>query len=260
VSFRFFSLEVVESVGWYRFNRPPVNAVDWDMLDEMEPAFRALDDDPGVRVIVIASSIERYFNAGADVAAFRDRLDEMGAWIEKTHSLAHAVRSSRKPVLAALNGVAVGGGLEMTYHADLRFAASNARIGQPEVNLGFIPPVGGTQGLLRLIGRSNAFRLLYGGELVDAETAVAIGLVDIVVPPETLEAEVQRYAEALVKKPANALASIRRCLIEGEAGTFADGMLVEKEEANALARHRNFREGVGAFLDKRDPSWTDELD
>ena len=254
--FEFIELERRGPVGWFRFNRGPVNAVHWPMLDQLEPAFMALHDDDQVRVIVIASALERYFNSGADISIFKG-IDgaRMADWVAKSHGLANAVRRSGKPVLAAINGVAVGGGLEMALHADLRFAADNARLGQPEVNIGFIPPVAGTQGLVRLLGRSLAFRVLYGGELIDAAMALEIGLVDVVTAPEELEHDVQAYGEMLAGKPANTLASIRRCLIEGGTRDFEAGLEIERDEAIALAEHPNFAEGVAAFLEKRKAKW-----
>ncbi len=256
MGFEFIELERKGPVGWFNFNRAPVNAVHWPMLDELEPAFTELHEDPSIRVIVIASAMERYFSSGADLAAFKGiEGARMGDWVATSHSLARCLRGSAKPVLAAINGIAVGGGLEMALHADLRFAASDARLGQPEVNIGFIPPVGGTQGLVRLVGRSNAFRVLYEGALMDAEQARAIGLVDMVVVPDVLAAEVQAYGEMLAQKPANTLASIRRCLIDGGGRDFDAGLEVERTEAIALADHGNFAEGVGAFLEKRKPEW-----
>lgn len=256
MTFEYVDLEVRGAVGWYRFNRPPRNAVDWDMLYELAPAFEALLERAEVRVIVIASALEGYFATGADVSAFQGvGGDRMGDWVRETHRLARILRASRKPILAAIQGVAVGGGLEMTLHADLRFVASDARLGQPEINIGFIPPVAGTQGLVRLVGRSHAFSMLYGGELMDATTAHEIGLVDFVVPPGELDAEVQAYGEKLASRPANVLAAIRRCLIDGGGLAFEDGMEIEKNQALALADHANFREGVSAFLEKRKPEW-----
>lgn len=256
MSFRSIELDVVGPVGWYRFNGPPRNATDWEALYELAPAFEDLLARPEVRVIVLASALEGYFHTGADVAAFRDvTADRMGDWVAETHRVARTIRDADKPVLAAINGVAVGGGLEMSLHADLRFAARDARLGQPEINIGFIPPVAGTQGLVRLVGRSQAFRMLYGGELMDAETALRIGLIDFVSKPEALRDDVQAYGEMLAVKPANALAAIRRCLIDGGGRTFDDGMAVERTQAIALAGHPNFAEGVAAFLEKRKPDW-----
>ena len=257
MAFNHIELEVSGAVGWFRFNRAPRNAVDWEMLFELAPAFAALAGRPDVKVIVLASAIEAYFSTGADLAAFKGVSgDRMKDWIGETHRLAKLIRSAGKPVLAAINGVAVGGGLEMTLHADLRFAASNARFGQPEVNIAFIPPVAGTQGLVRLVGRSRAFQILYGGEIMDAADALKFGLVDFVVPPDRLESEVQAYGEMLAGKPANALAAIRRCLVDGGAVSFDEGLEVEKHQAEALADHPNFQEGISAFLAKRNPEWS----
>jgi enoyl-CoA hydratase len=249
-------LDVDGPIGWYRFNRPPRNAVDWTMLAELEPALETLLADPRVRVVVIGSAIERYFSTGADIASFRDQVERMPEWIAATQSLARAIRGADKPILAAIDGVAVGGGLEMAFHADLRFAASTARIGLPEVNIAFVPPVGGTQGLVRLVGRSKAFQMLYGGELMSAEEARACGLIDVLTSPDALVDEVRAFAEKLAGKPANALAAIRRCLIDGGAVDFDAGLAIEQEQANALARHPNFTEGIAAFLDKRIPRWS----
>jgi len=257
MTFEFIDLDKQGAVGWFRFNRPPRNAVPAEMLNELRPALEALIADGDIRVIVIASAVDGYFSTGADITTFETATDrQMDDWIETSHRLARTLRASPKPILSAIAGVAVGGGLEMTFHTDLRFAASDARLGQPEVNIGFIPPVGGTQGLVRLVGRAQAFKILYGGDLLDAETALRIGLVDAVFKPEDLEPEVQAYGEMLAAKPANALASIRRCLIDGGERSFDDGLGVEAREAVALAHHANFREGVSAFLGKRKPKWT----
>lgn len=257
MTFEFVHLDRNGPVGWLRYNKPRVNAVHWPMLDELEPAFAELHDDADVRVIVIASALERYFSSGADLKMFKG-IDgvRMAEWVATCHGIAQAVRGAQKPVLAAINGIAVGGGLEISLHADLRFAASDARLGQPEIKIGFIPPVAGTQGLVRLVGRSNAFRLLYGGELIDAAEALRIGLVDVVTEPDRLAEEVQAYGEVLASKPANALAAIRRCLVDGGARDFEAGLEIEGRQAVVLADHPNFAEGVAAFLEKRKPKWS----
>ncbi len=256
MDFEFINLDVRGPVGWFRFNRPPRNAVHWEMFHEFYPALEALQQRPDVRVIVIATAVPGHFSAGADLSVFQNIGKEgMRDWVVNSHRLARAVRESEKPVLAAIDGIAVGGGLEMTLHADLRFAGSNARFGQPEVNIGFVPPLGGTQGLVRLVGRSNAFRILYGGDIFSADVALQMGLVDFLCEPDGLESDVQAYGEMLATKPANTLAAIRRCLIEGGDSPFDDGLAVEAGVANALGAHPNFEEGVTSFLEKRKPNW-----
>ena len=251
---KYIRLEERHSVGWFLFDRAPVNAVDWDMLDELGPAFQELTNRPNVRVIVLASNLEKYFSAGAAFSGVAP--ERMKKWVEQTHELTRQIREAPQPVIAAIKGIAVGGGLEMSLHADLRFAETGARLGQPEINIAFIPPVGGTQGLVRLVGRSNAFQILYGGELIDAQKALSIGLVDFICESGKLEEEVQAYAERLAQKPANALAAIRRCLIDGGSTTFEEGLSIEKAQANNLSEHPNFQTGVDAFLKKHKPTWT----
>lgn len=249
-------VSVVDHVGWLRFDRGPVNAFDWTMLGEVSAALEALEADPEVRVVVIASAIERYFSAGADLELFRGLDGEgMARWCDIVHALVGQFRRSTKPMLAAINGVAVGGGLEMTLHCDVRFAAADARLGQPEININFIPPVGATQALARLIGRPAALRYLYEGRMVPAAEARQMGLVDEVVEPAELHARVQAYAESLCAKPPEALAAIRRTITIGGGLSFDEGLAVERQAAIELAGTANFSEGVSAFLEKRPPRW-----
>jgi enoyl-CoA hydratase/carnithine racemase len=165
------------------------------------------------------------------------------------------MRRANQPLLAAIRGVAVGGGLEMVLHCDIRFAATDARLGQPEINIGFIPPVGTTQSLVRLLGRPRAIRYLYEGTLVSAEEALDMGLVDLIYPSARLHEEIQAYANSLAQKPAQALAAIRRTITEGGAISFEEGMKIEYESAVKRADTKDFSEGIRAFLEKREPDW-----
>jgi enoyl-CoA hydratase len=255
--FRHFVIRIEESIGWLEFNRPPVNAFDWEMMREAPLALRALIDDPVVRVIVIASALEKHFNSGADLKVFREvRGPRMREWVGICHGqLVPLLRGSPKPLLAAIHGVAVGGGLEIAWHCDVRFASEDARIGQPEINIAYLPPIGATQTLARLIGRNRALRFLYDGDLLWAHEAHAIGLVDHVIPSGRLRDEVGAYARKLSRKPANALAAIRRCITEGGTLPFDDGLKIEFDEAVRLSESTNFEEGIAAFLAKRPPRW-----
>ncbi|WP_433988883.1 enoyl-CoA hydratase/isomerase family protein [Sulfitobacter sp. TBRI5] len=255
--FEHVAIDVVSGVGWLRFDRPRVNAFDRQMLDETEAAFDLLLADETARVIVLGSTNPKYFSAGADLETFRNISSEaIDDWVTTCHRLARRIRSGPKPVIACIRGVAVGGGLEMSLHADRRFSARDAQLGQPEVNIAFVPPVAGTQALVRLVGRSAALKILYSGELIDAEEALKIGLVDEIHDAGEIEATVQVFCEQLATKPPNALAAIRRCLADGGDTTFAEGMAMEAHEACVLAEHPNFREGIEAFLNRRPPNWT----
>ena len=244
------------SVGWLEFNRPPVNAFTRDMVDEVHDALVATLADPAVRVVVLASAVERYFSAGADLNVFKGiGQDGMRRWAMRCHDIVRLLRGSPKPLLAAINGTAVGGGLEMTLHCDVRFAATDARLGQPEIKIAFIPPIATTQALARLIGRPRAIRYLYDGGLVPATEALEWGLVDELVEPAALRSRVQTYAEGLAAKSPTALAAIRRTVTVGGGMTFEEGMAYEMETVVALASTPDFAEGVDAFLAKREPIW-----
>ncbi|MGI9426561.1 MAG: enoyl-CoA hydratase/isomerase family protein [Hyphomicrobiaceae bacterium] len=255
-NYQFVRSTVVRSTLWLEFNRPPVNAFNRQMVDEVHAALTAAIENPAVRVIVLASARDNYFSAGADLTVFRGMTsDGMRAWVGQCHRIARTLRASPKPLLAAINGTAVGGGLEMTLHCDVRFAASDARLGQPEIQIAFIPPIAATQALVRLIGRPRTLQYMYSGDLVVAEQARAWGLVDEVVTPETLRTRVQDYADELSAKSSVALAAIRRTVTLGGGLTFDDGMDLELEAAVALAGEEDFAEGIDAFLSKRAPVW-----
>jgi len=256
MNYKYLNVTIENRVGWIEYNRPPINAFNWEMLREVPAALEEMLQDQKMRVIVIASAIEKYFSTGADLRVF-DGIGKKGMeeWVSICHGLVSLMRKSHKPLLAKIRGVATGGGLEMVLHCDVRFAANDSRLGQPEINIGFIPPVGGTQALARLLGRPRALRYLYGGTLVSAEEALKMGLVDLVFPADQLHKEVQIYAEALAKKPAQALAAIRRTITEGGAVSFKEGLTIEYESAVNLAGTRDFSEGIRAFLEKRKPEW-----
>lgn len=256
MAFDFLKVHNEQAVGWIEYNRPPRNAFTFEMNGEVTAAVEAHVADPAVRVIVIGSALDDYFSVGADVQIF-DGINREGiiALTTQLHELARTLRRSPKPLLAAIHGTAVGGGLEMTLHCDIRFAAEDARLGQPEVNINFIPPIGTTQSLVRLLGRPRALRYLYEGTLVSAREAQAMGLVDVLFPPRRLREEVQAYAAALAAKPPEALAAIRRTITEGMELPFEEALKLEFDAVVELAGTENFAEGVRAFLEKRKPVW-----
>ena len=252
----FVRLTTVNHVGWLEFNRPPVNAFTREMVEQVHDGIVALQDAADVRVIVLASAVPGYLSAGADLNGFKGLTSEgMRAWTMRCHDIVRLLRHSAKPLLAAIHGTAVGGGLEMTLHCDLRFAAADAKLGQPEIRIGFIPPIATTQALVRLIGRPRAIRYLYDGRMVPAQEAMDWGLVDELVAPEALRPRVQAYGEELAQKPPAALAAIRRTVTLGGGMTFDEGMALELETVAALADGAEFAEGVAAFLEKRSPVW-----
>jgi len=257
MNYQYLKVRTKDRVGWIEYNRPPINAFNWEMLHEVPAALEALLKNPDVRVIVFASAIEKYFSTGAEIRVF-DRISIKGIeeWISICHTLVSRMRQAPKPLLAAVRGIAAGGGFEMVLHCDIRFAAADARLGHPEINVALIPSAGGTQALVRLLGRPGALRFLYEGNLVSAEEARAMGLVDLIFSPDRIHQEVQAYASALAQKPAGALAAIRHTITEGETMSFDEGLKIEFESAIKLADTKDYSEGISDFLEKREPTWS----
>ena len=202
MGFENITVRIESQVGWLEYNRPPVNAVHWEMLREIPQAVQSLLEDDDVRVIVFASALEKYFSTGADLQVFAEiDVKGMREWMTIVHTLVKTLRASPKPLLAAIHGTAVGLGAELVMHCDQRFAASNARFGQPEININIVPGVGTTQSLARLLGRTKAIRFLYDGAFISAQDALAIGMVDEIVDTEELREKVQQYGQTLASKP-----------------------------------------------------------
>jgi len=249
-------IRVENQVGWLEYNRPPVNAVHWEKLRELPQAVQCLLEDDDVRVVVFASALEKFFSTGADLQVFADiDVEGMREWMTIVHNLVKTLRASPKPLLAAIHGTAVGLGAELVMHCDQRFAASNARFGQPEVNINMVPGVGTTQSLARLLGRTKAIRFLYDGTFISTQEALEIGMVDEIVEPEALRETVQKYGEILASKPPESLAAIRQTITLGIDLPFDEGLKIEFESILELIQTANFKEGVSAFLEKRDPNW-----
>jgi enoyl-CoA hydratase len=256
MNYQYLTARVKDRVGWIEYNNPPINSFNWEMLHEISTALEIFLKDPGVRVIVFASALEKYFSTGAEIRVF-DKISIKGIkeWISTCHGLVSQMRQARKPLLAAIRGIAASGGLEIVLHCDIRFAALGASLGHPEINIAFMPTIGATQALIRLLGRPRALRFLYEGNLVPAEEAHAMGLIDLIYPPDRLHEEVQAFAFSLVQKPALALAAVRFAITEGETIPFEEGLKIEFENALKLAGTKDFSEGIRAFLGKRKPIW-----
>ncbi|MEM7428931.1 MAG: enoyl-CoA hydratase/isomerase family protein [Pseudomonadota bacterium] len=249
--FDYIRTEARGPVTWLLYDSPPRNAWGWEMLEAHAETLRQLSGDDSCRVIVLASAVPGYYSVGADLAVFNGfTADDMARWVDLCHATVRTILEAPKPVIAAINGVAVGGGLEFTYHADIRFAASDARLGQPEISIGFIPPCGATVALSKLIGRGRAMRFLYDGALHTASDALELGIVDELVETSRLHEHVQAYAAGLAEKSADGLAAIRQTINAAQWAGFDEAMAAEKAEAVRLSQTDAFKTGVEAFLKK----------
>ncbi len=236
-------------------NRPDkLNALNRTLLLELEQALRQAQEDPAVQLIVLTGAGSKAFVAGADIGEFvgMTPAEAMGL-SRRGQALFDAIETSRKPVIAAVNGFALGGGCELAMACHLRVASSTAKFGQPEVKLGLIPGYGGTQRLPRLVGRARALELLLTGRMIDAATALAWGLVNRVVEPEELEGAVHALAgEILAVSPV----AVGQCLAAVHGGLAAPpeaGMQLEASCFGLCFASEDMKEGTAAFLEKRPP-------
>jgi enoyl-CoA hydratase/carnithine racemase len=250
-------LERQDGVATLILDRPgALNALDPATLRALRAALRELDADPGVRALVLTGAGERAFSAGADIAAMAAMAPEAGvAFSRLGHETMAAVEMLGVPVIGALNGVALGGGLELALACDLLVAGERARLGQPEINLGLIPGFGGTQRLVRRVGLGRARELIYLGKPIPAEEALRIGLVDRVVPAERVRPEAAALAADLAGKPPVALRLAKRATAIAPDVDGATGCRYEVEAFGVAFASEDRVEGLEAFRAKRTPSW-----
>jgi enoyl-CoA hydratase len=228
------------------------------MLDELAETFARLAADDDVRAVILTGSGPRAFAAGADIGELNAlphaRAGEAQA--RKGQALTQQIEAMRVPVIAAVNGFALGGGCELAMACDIRIASENARFGQPEVNLGILPGYGGTQRTARLLGEGMAMYLCLTGEMIDAQEALRCGLVQRVVPADELAGEARRIAELIAGKAPVAIAATKRAVVAGAALPLADALALEALLFGQAVSTEDFQEGTRAFLDKRKPAFT----
>ena len=231
-----------------------LNALNRNVIDALSAALEAAQDNPEVRVIVLTGAGEKAFVAGADIKEFADFDQAQGEDLARRgqRDLFDRVEQSRKPVVAAVNGFALGGGLELAMAAHVRVASTNARMGLPEVSLGVIPGYGGTQRLAQIVGKGKALEMVLTGGMIDAESALACGLVNQVVDQDILLETAQAMAGKIAKNAPTALAAALDSVL---AGYSRDGFGVEIERFGQCFTTDDFKEGTTAFLEKRKPQF-----
>ena len=233
-------------------DHPPLNVLSAQVGRELGEALDQIDDDPIASVVILTGSGDRAFAAGADIRELQ-RLSGSDAeeMTHRWHRLFRRIEGFRLPVIAAVNGVALGGGCELAMACDLRYASEKARFGQPEINLGLVPGWGGTQRLPRLIGRGRALELMMTGDMFDAAEAHRLGLVNRVTAPEDLMETVGELAGRMAAKGGVALASIKTCVNEGLDQGLDEALALEAREFGAVSSSEDKAEGIAAFLEKR---------
>lgn len=250
-------LTVADGIATLVINRPKqLNALNKQTLSEINEAFESMRENDAVKVVVMTGSGEKAFVAGADIKEFADFSGVEGSELAKTGHLTvfNVIEEFSKPVIAAINGFALGGGLELAMAAHVRIASDNARMGLPETSLGVIPGYGGTQRLPQLIGKGRALEMIFSAKMIDASTALNYGLVNAVVPQEVLQATAEKMAQDFMKNSivamGYAIEAVNAGMLEG-----AIGYDVEVQAFGDCFETADFKEGTTAFLEKRKPQF-----
>lgn len=250
-------LTIVDGIAMLVINRPKqLNALNKQTLSEINEAFESMRDNDSVKVVIMTGSGEKAFVAGADIKEFADFSGAEGSDLAKTGHMTvfNVIEEFSKPVIAAINGFALGGGLELAMAAHVRIASDNARMGLPETSLGVIPGYGGTQRLPQLIGKGRALEMIFSAKMIDASTALNYGLVNAVVPQEALQATAEKMARDFMKNSivamGYAIEAVNAGMLEG-----AIGYDVEVQAFGDCFETADFKEGTTAFLEKRKPQF-----
>lgn len=251
-------IETRDGIRTITVNRPDkLNALNSATLDALHQAFDEAAVDANVRVVVLTGAGEKAFVAGADISEMNGLTPVEGRDFSlRGQRMMRRVEKMPKPVIAAVNGFALGGGLELAMCCHLRIAGDNAKVGQPEINLGLIPGFGGSQRLLRLAGRAATLELCLVGAPINAERARELGIINRVVPAAELQAETMKLATQLANAAPLALRAMLDCVnIGGECG-IEEGLEYESAQFGLVFSTEDMREGTGAFLEKRKPTFT----
>ncbi|HEX2608838.1 MAG TPA: enoyl-CoA hydratase-related protein [Flavisolibacter sp.] len=236
-------------------NRPDkLNAINKDVMAELDQVMDQLAQTDSIRAAIITGAGQKGFVAGADISEFMGLSGSEGMDLARAgQNVFFKIEQHSKPIVAAVNGFALGGGCELAMACHFRIASENARFGQPEVNLGLIPGYGGTQRLVHLIGKGKALELLLSGTMIDAATALQYGLVNQVVPQEELLNRTKTLLQTIVSKAPLALS---RCISAANAAYSSNGYSTEIEGFGECFETEDMKEGTQAFLEKRKPVFT----
>ena len=245
--------EKADGIARVTLNRPAsLNALNSQVYAELYDVFEAIENDPEVRVVVLTGSGEKAFAAGSDVVEMQNMNTlEVQKFVAKIRKASDRIYTLTKPTIAAIHGYALGGGCELAMCCDLRLASEKARFGQPEINLGLIPGACGTQRLPRLIGMAKAKEMIFMGDMIDAATALNLGLVNKVVPQENLLEEAMEWAKKLAAKSGPVLAMAKMAINTGLDTDLGSGLGIEIKCNAVCFSTYDRKEGMDAFIGKR---------
>jgi enoyl-CoA hydratase len=257
VAYNNLKIEQENGIGWIYINRPDkLNALNKETVDELAAAFRAFQGDPEAKAVILTGTGEKAFIAGADIGELAGLDLKTGQdYVRNGQELTRLMENYPKPVIAAINGFALGGGTEMALACHVRLAAENAKLGQPEVKLGLIPGFGGTQRLARLVGKGQAMEMILTGKIIGAQEALQIGLVNRVVPLEELKPACEKLALEMTANGPLALAYGIEAINSGFDIPLNEALELEADLFGKCCATFDSKEGTKAFLEKRKPEF-----
>jgi enoyl-CoA hydratase len=254
-------LEIADGIALVTLNRPErLNALNYALIDRLMAALDAIETDDSVRAVILTGAGERAFSAGADIHEFSGSIRQgpsaaVQNFVRRGQAMTARLEAFRKPVIAAVNGLAFGGGCEITEAVHLAVASEQARFAKPEINLGMPPTFGGTQRLPRLAGRKRALELLLTGDPFSPERALEIGLVNMVVPHAALQSTARELAGRIVRHSPLAVGGIITAVTRGLNMAIGEGLQVESEQFAALVPSHDLGEGIAAWIARRRPNY-----
>lgn len=246
--------QVAPHIALIQLNRPKeLNALNLQLMGEVRDALKSLDENDAVRVIIITGN-ERAFAAGADIKQMSGKnaidmlqIDQFSTWDQ--------IKKTKKPIIAAVSGFALGGGCELVMHCDCVVASETAQFGQPEIKIGVMPGAGGTQRLPRAVGKALAMEMVLTGEFISAERALQAGLINKIVPVEVLMEETIRMAKAMAKNSPIALQLAKEAVLKSFENNLTEGLYLERKNFYMLFATEDQKEGMAAFVEKRKPEF-----
>lgn len=255
-------LDVQDQIALITLNRPErLNALSYELIDRLMAALDAIEIDPGVRAVILTGAGERAFSSGADIHEFsqsvlRGTSVAIRDFVRRGQAMTARLESFKKPVIAAINGLAFGGGCEITEAVHLAVASERAKFAKPEINLGMPPTFGGTQRLPRLAGRKRALEFLLTGDPFPPLRALEIGLINAIVPHEELLPAARALAGRIIRHSPLAVGGVITAVTRGLNMTVAEGLLVESEQFASLVPGHDLSEGLTAWKERRAPHYT----
>ncbi|HCS19958.1 MAG TPA: enoyl-CoA hydratase [Bacteroidetes bacterium] len=246
--------QVAEHTALIQLNRPKeLNALNLELMGEIRDALKALDENEKVRVIIITGN-ERAFAAGADIKQMSGKgaidmlkIDQFSTWDQ--------IKKTKKPIIAAVSGFALGGGCELVMHCDCVVASETAQFGQPEIKIGVMPGAGGTQRLPRAVGKALAMEMVLTGEFISAERALQAGLINKIVPVELLMDETIKMAQKMARNSPLALQMAKESVLKSFESSLSEGLSFERKNFYMLFATEDQKEGMAAFIDKREATF-----